>query len=500
MRNISFKQSKWLGGFIFLLCLCSCQLNETPFSSIYTSTFYRTAEDAEAALTSVYSSLADLYAGPAAIMVPDFSADQVYPRPVVGRDTYTLFNYDVNYTTVKSYSRTNESPVAIWSSCYSGIEKINWILDKVPNTNMDATRRSQIIAESHFLRAFFLWTLTRNFGDVVIKTNPSNSLDSAYLEKSSQKDVYKQIYSDLDEAEPILPDYAAGSMQKGRPSKQVVEGLYAKAALYNEDWTTALSKAQLVLTSGLYKLMDDVRDVYDVSKEDEARQENMWAFEEESTSPGRSSQLMSLYGPKNADGPEYGQSSYGSIFAYQSFFDSFDPKDARRQLLDTNYIDRRGNLVAQKDITPITTHGVLVKKYQDPNSVGGSAAVNIPILRLADIYLIAAEAENELNGPSDLAYSYINKVRERARISDLQTGLSKEAFLDSVLQERSWELFAEGDRWYDLTRRNRFLDVIPKAVNDVFPTRAPEPKHRYFPIPLDEINANPKLEQNPDWK
>jgi hypothetical protein len=85
-------------------------------------------------------------------------------------------------------------------------------------------------------------------------------------------------------------------------------------------------------------------------------------------------------------------------------------------------------------------------------------------------------------------------------LPDLTTGLGKDQFVDSVLQERSWELFAEGDRWYDLTRTNTFLQVIPHAVNDVFPTRAPQAKHRYFPIPLDEINANPKLEQNPDWK
>jgi hypothetical protein len=69
-----------------------------------------------------------------------------------------------------------------------------------------------------------------------------------------------------------------------------------------------------------------------------------------------------------------------------------------------------------------------------------------------------------------------------------------------VLQERSWELFGEGDRWYDLTRTNKFLTEVPKAVNNVYPTRPVQQKNRYFPIPQDEINANPKIEQNPDWK
>ena len=91
-------------------------------------------------------------------------------------------------------------------------------------------------------------------------------------------------------------------------------------------------------------------------------------------------------------------------------------------------------------------------------------------------------------------------MRRRAGLDDLTTGLSKEAFIDAVLQERSWEFFAEGDRWYDLTRTGKFLTVVPTATNDLFPVRTPQAKHRYFPIPQVEINANDKIEQSPDWK
>jgi hypothetical protein len=276
--------------------------------------------------------------------------------------------------------------------------------------------------------------------------------------------------------------------------------LYAKAALYNEDWALALQKANEVIGSHKYALMDNVRDVFDVEMEDIARQENMWAFEGEATVPNRACQIPSLYGPKNSDGPEYGKSSYGSAFAYQSFFDSFDPDDERRLLLDTTYIDRNGAVVHQKDVTPITTKGVLVKKYMDPNSNGNNYASNLPIFRLADIYLIAAEAEARANGPTTAAYDYINIIRNRAGLPDLASGLDATAFVDAVLQERSWELFAEADRWYDLTRTGKFLTVIPSAVNDVYPERTPSPKHKYFPIPQDEINANPNLEQNDPWK
>jgi starch-binding outer membrane protein, SusD/RagB family len=482
--------------FVFLSCN---KLDENIYSSIYTEAFYKTSSDAEKGLIAVYDPLADMSGGPAMTIVPDFSADQVYPRAVVGRNTLTLFSYDPAYTAQKSAGRINESPQQIWASCYDGIEKANWIIEKVPNTNMDATRKKQIVGEAYFLRAFYHWTAAKNFGDVPVKIKASATEADAYTAKSPKAEVYKQIYSDLDQALAAgLPSYPA--VEKGRPSLEAVKALYAKVALYNEDWPTALQKAQEVINSGKYALMTEVTDIYRTDKEDAARVENIWAYEAESYTPGRQHQLMSLCGPAGSSAPQYGKTTFGSMFAYQSFFDSFHPGDKRRTLLDTNYIDKNGKVVLQQNITPITTKGVLIKKYQDPNSVGSATSANIPILRLADMYLVAAEAEARQSGATTAAYGLINTIRARAKLSDLTQGLSKEAFIDSVIQERSWEFFGEGDRWYDLTRTGKYLTEVPKAVNNVYPTRPVLAKHKYFPIPQDEINANPKIEQNPDWK
>jgi len=490
---------KFIGlGLVFCLLNTSCELEETIYSSIYTEAFYKTAADAEKGLIAVYDPIGDMAAGPALTIVSDFSADQCYPRAVVGRNTLTIFAYDDNYTTQRTAGRANESPMQIWQSCYDGIEKANWVIAKVPEAVMDATRKNQILGEAYFLRAFYHWNLTKNFRDVVIKTSPSVSEAEGVLPKSLKADVYKQIYADLDLAFAAgLPSYPA--VEKGRPSKEVVSALHAKAALYNEDWAVALQKAQSVINSGKYSLMADVRDVYRYDKEDAARVENMWAFESAPISPGRGHQLTSLCGPAGSAGADYSRTSFGSMFAFQTFFDSFDPTDKRRQLLDTTFVNRSGAIVKQKDITPITTKAVLIKKYQDPISTVGLIS-NIPIFRLPDMYLIAAEAEARLNGATPAAYGFINVIRKRAGLPDLAAGLSKEAFIDAVIQERSWEFFAEGDRWYDLTRTNTFLSAVPKAVNNVYPERKPLAKHRYFPIPLDEILANPKIEQNPDWK
>ncbi|WP_345229955.1 RagB/SusD family nutrient uptake outer membrane protein [Olivibacter ginsenosidimutans] len=475
----------------------SCSMEEDLYSSIITETFYKTASDAEKALVSVYSVLGGLYGGPAATLVPDFSADQVYPRAVVGRNSLTLFTLEPTYTAQISQSRTNESPQQIWVSCYSGIEQANWVLTKVPEVNMDETRKKQILGEAHFLRAFYHWMLTKNFGEVPVKITPSVTQADAYTPKSAVKEVYQQIYSDLDTAyDAGLPSYPL--VDKGRPSREAVNALYAKAALYNEDWATALEKAESVISSGVYSLVSTELELFNYAKEDENRKEMIWAYEADPISPGNGHQLVGLCGPTGSAAPEYAVTSYGSMFAYMDFYNSFDPKDGRRELLATSYINKSGDVVPQAQITPITKDGVLIKKYQDPVSTTGTIC-NIPILRLADVYLIAAEAEAHVNGPTSKAYDYVNMIRHRAGLADLSTGLSQEAFLTAVIQERAWEFFAEGDRWYDLTRTGTFVDVVKKATNTVYPTRNVQAKYRYFPIPQDEINANSELVQNPDW-
>lgn len=485
----------------FMLAMSSgmvaCKLDETIYSSIFTESYYKTASDAEKALIAAYGAMGELYGGPAALLVPDFSDDQTYPRAVVGRNTLTLFTVEPTYTTQRSQGRLNESPQQIWTSSYQGIERANWIIEKVPEAQMDETRKTQIMGEAYFLRAFFHWMVAKNFGEIPIKTTPSTTEAEAYTAKSPLNEVYAQLYADLEIAYNAgLPSFPA--VQAGRPSKEAVHALHAKAALYNQDWSIALEKAESVLNSGTYTLMESVVDLFYYANEERARQEMIWSFEVDPISPGNGHQMVGLTGPSGSGGAEYGRTTYGSMFAYMDFFNSFDPLDERRLLLDTTYLNRDGQWVPQREITPITPDGVLIKKYQDPISVTNSTR-NIPIFRLADLYLIAAEAEAHLNGPTAKAYTYINAIRNRAGLDDLPPGLGQTDFIDAILQERAWEFFAEGDRWYDLTRTDKFLDIIPHAINDVYPVRNVQPKHKYFPIPQDELNANPELIQNPAW-
>lgn len=479
---------------------CKKMLDETAYSATYTKDFYSNAAEAEAAISAAYGTLYVMYSSGAPFFASDWSADQTFPRSVVGRNTLTQFSYDPAYSVQSSFSRSNESPLEIWKRAYQGIEAANWVIDKVPATPMDAVRRDAIVGEALFLRAFFHWTLTKNFGSIVVKTTPTNSIDNSFVGKKPIDEVYKQIFEDLTKAEQMLPDYSA-ALVKGRVYKQSAQLLHAKAALYNEKWADALTNAQAVINAKRNSLVPSFADLFTAAKKDLGRQEVMFDVElNNTTNPIRQSQIHYFYAPNGSS--DYNKGGAGGIYAYSAFYNSFTTGDKRKDLLATSYTNTAGTFVPQPNIDTrlLTKDLVIMGKYRDPNSVGAYASNNVYLLRYADAFLIAAEAEARAGAPSETAYANVDSVRKRAGIPALTRGLTQQAFVDSVLKERSWEFYGEGDRWYDLTRTNKFLTVIPTAVNADYPVRTPAAKNKYFPIPQVEINANPMLTQNDDWK
>lgn len=155
------------------------------------------------------------------------------------------------------------------------------------------------------------------------------------------------------------------------------------------------------------------------------------------------------------------------------------------------------NAAVPNDSTPFWN------KWWDPNNlaVTTNSEANVPIIRYAELLLIHAEAENEVNGPSAKAYRSINKVRTRAGLADLTTGLSKDQFRDSVYFERRLELTYEYQRWFDLIREKDASGngILIKSLQKVGKNNVAE-KHYLYPIPQTEIDNNPLLKQNTLWE
>ena len=134
-------------------------------------------------------------------------------------------------------------------------------------------------------------------------------------------------------------------------------------------------------------------------------------------------------------------------------------------------------------------------KYEfDPSAAGAAQGNDLPVVRYADILLSRAESLNELTGPTQEAIDLINLVRIRAGVVPLTVGsFTKETLRNALLTEREWEFYSESKRREDQIRQGRFISGA-KARGKVA-----EPFHERFPIPLTEINANPKLQQNPGY-
>ncbi|MBY0424395.1 MAG: RagB/SusD family nutrient uptake outer membrane protein, partial [Cytophagales bacterium] len=164
------------------------------------------------------------------------------------------------------------------------------------------------------------------------------------------------------------------------------------------------------------------------------------------------------------------------------------------------------------DLNVQTISGVVIRdtvpylnKYWDAAQASNlsQSAANVPIIRFAEVLLIHAEAENEANGgPTPAAYSSINRVRTRAGLPNLTPGLTQNAFRDSVYLDRRLELVWENQRWFDLIRQKdsngQDGTYLLQALNAVGKTSV-QAKHYLYPIPLQEIQLNPKLTQNPGW-
>jgi hypothetical protein len=190
-------------------------------------------------------------------------------------------------------------------------------------------------------------------------------------------------------------------------------------------------------------------------------------------------------------------SGFSNFVPTTDFAQGFEPGDRRREWgFYTTYT--KGTQVVNLPFPyffKFLDEGVI-----NANANTNDANTNLPVLRYADVLLMAAEALNESNqGPSAEAYEYVNQVRRRARtnpdaLPDLG-GLDYASFRDKVLEERGRELYLEGHRWFDLSRTGKLLEVLRAKVNPNV-----QAYQARFPLPLREISINSQLEQNEGYE
>ena len=498
-----------------LLLFVSCEeeiLDKDPEDRVDLETLFETPADAEAGLIGVYQPV-----------FRQMVQDIMFNLSLSGRELYDaqrgLANRPVSFRPALRVD--NDGGVGgLWRVAYEAISRANLVNERVreipdvlfvESSSPNKNRKNEIIAEALFLRAFCYYHLVLNWGDVPLvlefpKTSDAGAND---VERTASTEVWAQIVSDLEFAEANLPWdheeiklFEDGDLlgplvnSKGRATKGAAKMMLAKIYLKDQQWQQAADKANEVVQSGQFELVDDWTSIFHNQPiGSQNSDESIWEVQAERP------------GFNNTGGYFFRVESPGrtsaTFDAYSMFEGGFlDPRDVRQGFSMFPRESDPENFITQ------------LKYYNRGGGFGTDDPFNFVLLRLADAYLIRAEALNELNYGGQESLDIINRIRSRAAgsfsgvdyagIADFDYNLfpDQASFREAIRAERWRELMFEGHQWYDLLRYDSY-DGGNRAVTAVYLDDPGEPgadpNKTLLPIPDREVRVNKKLVQNPGY-
>jgi len=455
-------------------------LDVEPPSSLTGSSYYRNATDAEAAITAAYNSVRNLNTDNyAKIMEAPLKGIMIYNTQGLNLDSWS---FDANDAIIDD----------VWQGAYEGVFRANLVLQKVPDISMDDGEKNRILGEAYFLRALFYWQLTTVFGDVplITEADPSDASKAA-VAKSPVSEVYQLMVDDLKKAIDLLPKKSEyGDADQGRASQGAAQALLGKVYLYAKDYPSAEDYLGQVINSKEYHLLPDFNDLLVQDNNEESIFEIQYA------------DLADQGSDRVANDYPQGQGGYANLLPTDDLVNAFETYSGPGSINGRDprlfySIFRDGDpydAVSPSFVKAWTPSGYAKKKGSYPviRDNNYNLGRNFPVIRLADVLLMYAEAANENNEPAT-AIDAINQVRERVNMPDLPTAEypvnNKEAIFKAIKHERRVELAFEHHYLNDLQRWGL-------AAQELGSEGYVAPKHRYFPIPQQELNNNPNLTQN----
>ncbi len=542
----------------FLSISCSDFLNEEPQSTWGVDDFYNTQTEADIALAGIYST---------------FASDQVYGQGLSiimesGTDEgYYNRRYNENWTVGLYRHTSSDKYVAnLWSKLYTGINLSNMFIEKLKKDAFDQETYNQLIGEARFLRAHAYSLLVAWYGDVPMPLNSTLDQNANHLAATNDEDVYTQIIADFTFASEHLLASNDPKYIPGRASKMAAHGLMARAYLKmagfpikdTEKYALAKKECEIIIADGHHSLntfngegyrahfLNYIQNTYDTQ---ESLFEISFAYLREMgiSADGR-------IGGINGVAFNYGGGVDGYPGAYalenvspllKNIYSTDDQRKdwniagfqytnkgdikAVTDPLSGQYCPgkfRRWEPANWDDLTTTPAEGVtesytLLEAVTSPSK--NFTSINFPVLRYSDILLMYAEASNEVDGgPSALAVSYLNMVRNRAGLGNIEDDnataiANKNNFFNELVDERLREFCFEGLRKQDLIRwellgtklqlQNLTIQGEPTFKNTNENHKAylragnfyDTSKHNSLPYPLQEISLNKKLNQKPGW-
>jgi tetratricopeptide (TPR) repeat protein len=399
------------------------------------------AAGARRALTGAYTALqGGSYYGLSLPIVGDLASDNT---------THTgSFVGSLGQVDAHALTSTSSTPEGIYAQLYYAVSVPNHVIEKVPAlTDLDAVEKEQILGEAYFLRALHYHNLVRLWGDVPLITSPISSVEeAAQVSRAPEAEVYAQILSDLQQATQRMTVATAPN----RASLGAARALRARVHLYREEWALAEQAAAEVEAMG-YGLAPVYADLF-------------------GPEPGTDEDIFRVaFDDQNFNDLSFYYRTRREIRPTQDLADAYEAADARRAW--NILTDSQGRLTGNK--------------FRDP-----SGTEDVHVIRFAEVVLIRAEALAR-QGRLDEAVAQYNRLRARAGLAPHVLGAdvtTQDEVLEAIWTERRLELAFEGDRWPDLVRTGRAVEVL-----DI-----PEFRTR-FPIPQREIDLGPNMTQNPGY-
>lgn len=372
----------------------------------------------------------------------------------------------------------------IWTSLYATINGTNAVIDGIAQSSssrLTAGMRKQLTAEAKCIRAFCYFYLVNLYGDVPLVL-VSDPLKVAGMSRTPVEEVYKQIIQDLKDARSDLPtDYSVSNEKRIRVNAFAASALLARVYLYLEDYENAAAEATKVIdNTNLFGLEDDLNDVFLTDSK-----EAIWQLNQ-NVNDG-------LAGNATLEGYNLLPYGYSGASAYLSeqLLAAFEPDDNRKvKWTDSIFFYPIGSPVGQYYYYPYK-----YKVGPENRVIGGAATEYYMLLRLAEQYLIRAEAKahGAPGGPQG-AIADLNVIRKRAMLPVLPDTLSGNALLDAVAKEWQMEMFTEwGHRWLNLKRTGKAREVL-----SAIPIKQPwEGDYQLlYPIPQESILNGSGIKQN----
>jgi len=441
------------------LSACGSVLDVPPSSSVPSETAISDAAGAKAALAGAYAGLqqSGLY-GHTIVDWTEVLSDNM-------RFVGTFDNYaDADAHLLRA---DNFSVAGVWNDTYDEINRVNEIIQKVPDVpDLSAGDKSEILGEAYFLRALQYHNLVKLWDGVPLRLEPvKTAAEAAAIARATSPQVYTQILADLAQAKTLI---TAGRSQTRQASLGAVSALESRVKLYQQDWAGAEAASATVEGMG-YTLAPNFPELFEATGSNTPEDIFRITF-----TPTQSQSVGFYYLPKALGGRYEEAPTVGTT----GIIAAFDPASGGN-IATYNPTDRRG-------IWSIARAGTrtYAAKFRNP-----SGDEDIHVIRLGEVILIRAEALAQLNLLPEAVAEY-NRLRVRAGLAaDPVVGLTQAGVLAAIARERRLELAFEGDRWPDLVRTGT---AVPIMGIPAFQT--------LLPIPQGEIDTTlPALTQNPGY-